>query len=91
MKAVLWTGYGSPDVLNIGDIDKPTPSENELLIKVHATTAFMGDCELRSLQFSWLLSLPIRIYVGFLKPSRIKVLGQEYAGEVVEVGSNVSK
>ncbi len=91
MKAVLWTGYGSPDVLQNGDIEKPTPKPDELLIKVHATTAFMGDCELRSLQFSWLLSLPIRIYVGFLKPSRIKVLGQEYAGEVVEVGSKVSK
>ena len=91
MKAIIWTKYGSPDVLQLGEIEKPTPKADELLIEIKATTAFMGDCELRGLRFSPLLAIPLRIYAGIWKPTRIKVLGQEFAGEVVEIGQDVSQ
>lgn len=89
MKAIVWTNYGSPDVLELQEVEKPTPKENELLIKVHAATAFAGDCELRRLDLPLVIRLPLRIYAGLIKPKRVKVLGQELSGEVVSVGSDV--
>ena len=91
MKAIIWTKYGSPNVLQLGEVEKPTPKADELLIKIQAATAFMGDCEMRGLRFSPLLALPLRIYVGVWKPTRIQVLGQEFAGEVVAVGNTVTQ
>ena len=90
MKAILWTAYGPPDVLQLQDIDKPAPKDDEILIKVHATTVTAGDCEMRSLKFPIWLSLPIRLYVGFKKPTRLTIIGQEIAGEVESVGKNVT-
>ena len=89
MKAVIWTKYGSPEVLQVREIEKPEPKSNEVQVRIYATTAFMGDCEMRGLNFPLHLSLPIRIYVGLLKPKRIRVLGQEFAGEVEKVGEDV--
>ena len=89
MKAIVWTKYGSPDGLQLQDVEKPTPKENEILIKVHATSVTAGDCEMRRLELPLMLSFPVRIYAGFLRPKRIPVLGQELAGEVEEVGKNV--
>lgn len=89
MKAVVWTKYGPPDVLQFSEVEKPIPKENEVLIKVHATTVTAGDCELRRLAFPIWLSLPIRIYAGLIRPIRIKVLGQELAGEIETVGKDV--
>lgn len=91
MKAVIWTKYGSPDVLELKDIDKPTPKDNEIRIKVHAATVTAGDCEFRSLKFPIWLSLPIRLYAGIRKPHRIAVLGQELAGEVEAIGKDVTR
>lgn len=91
MKAILWTAYGPPDVLRLGEVEKPVPREGEVLIRIHATTAFQGDCELRRLKLPFLLGLPLRIYNGIRKPTRITILGQELAGEVEAVGSNVQK
>ncbi len=89
MKAVICTKYGGPEVLQFQEVDKPTPKDNEVLIKIFATTAYEGDCELRSLKFPSLMSLSMRIYVGLRKPRRITILGQELAGEIEAVGKDV--
>jgi NADPH:quinone reductase-like Zn-dependent oxidoreductase len=90
MKAIVWTKYGSPDGLELQDVEKPAPKENEVLIKIYATTAFAGDCELRSLKFPLpLMSLAMRIYVGLIRPKRMTILGQELAGEIEAVGKDV--
>jgi len=90
MKAIVWTKYGSPDSLQLQEIEKPVPKDDEILIKIHATTVTAGDCEMRRLELPLMLSFPVRLYAGFLKPKRIPILGQELAGEVVEVGRNVN-
>ena len=90
MKAVVWTKYGSPDGLRLQEVEKPTPKDNEILVKIQATTVTAGDCEMRRLQLPLMLSLPMRLYAGFLKPKRIPVLGQELAGEVEAVGQDVT-
>jgi len=89
MKAIVWTKYGPPDVLQLKEEAKPTPKDNEVLIKIHATTVTAGDCELRRLKFPLFLSLPMRIYMGLRKPKRITILGQELAGEIESVGKDV--
>lgn len=90
MKAVVWTKYGSPDGLQLQEVEKPAPKDNEILVKIQATTVTAGDCEMRRLQLPLMLSLPMRLYAGFLKPKRIPVLGQELAGEVETVGKSVT-
>jgi 2-desacetyl-2-hydroxyethyl bacteriochlorophyllide A dehydrogenase len=90
MKAIVWTKYGSTEGLQLQDVQKPVPTDDEILIKIHATTVTAGDCEIRRLELPLMLSFPVRIYVGLIKPKRIKILGQELAGEVEEVGSNVN-
>jgi NADPH:quinone reductase-like Zn-dependent oxidoreductase len=89
MKAIVWTNYGPPEVLQFKEVEKPAPKDDELLIKIHATTVTAGDCEMRSLKLPLGLSLPMRLYVGFSKPQRITILGQELAGEVEAVGKDV--
>lgn len=88
MKAIIWTNYGAPDVLQLREIEKPTPKDNELLIRVHAATVTAGDCEMRSFKFPIWLWLPLRLWLGFSKPNK-GILGQELAGEVEAVGKDV--
>jgi len=90
MKAIVWTKYGPPDGLQLREVEKPVPTDDEILIKVRATTVTAGDCEMRRLELPLMLSFPVRLYAGFLRPKRITILGQELAGEVVKVGKNVS-
>lgn len=90
MKAIVWTKYGSPDGLELKDVEKPVPKDNEVLIKIHATTVIAGDCEMRRLEFQPLLAFGIRMYVGLARPKRITILGQEFSGEVEEVGKDVT-
>lgn len=90
MKAILWTKYGSPDGLQLRDVEKPSLKDNEILIKIHASSVTAGDCEMRRLELPLMLSFPMRLYAGFLKPKRITILGQELAGEVVEIGKDVT-
>ena len=91
MKAIVWTNFGPPDVLQLQDIEKPQPKDNEILIKIHATTVTVGDCEMRRLEYPLLMGLVVRMVVGFRKPTRITILGMELAGEVEEVGKEVTK
>ena len=72
MKAIIWTDYGPPDVLQLEEVEKPAPKDNEVLIRIHATTVTKGDCEMRSLKFPLWLSLPMHLYAGIRKPTRIK-------------------
>jgi len=88
MKAIVFTKYGPPDVLQLKDVEKPTPKDDEVLIKIHAATVATADCELRSFTFTLWLWLPLRIMFGVIKP-RIRILGQELAGEIEAVGKNV--
>lgn len=90
MKAILWKKYGSPEVLKIGEVAKPVPKDNEVLIKVYATTVTAGDCELRGLKFSFFFKLVIRVFFGFFKP-RNKILGQELSGVIESVGKDVTQ
>ncbi len=91
MKAIVWTKYGLPDGLQLRDIARPTPKDNEVLIKVHATTATAADTEFRRLKLPLLFSIPLRLYIGFIKPSRITILGTEFAGEIVSAGKEVTR
>jgi NADPH:quinone reductase-like Zn-dependent oxidoreductase len=91
MKSVTWTQYGPPDVLQLKEVLKPTPKDNEVLIRVHAATVTAGDSEIRGLKIPVLLRLPLRIYNGLLKPRKITVLGQELAGEIETVGKDVKR
>ncbi len=90
MKAIVWTKYGSPDGLQLKYVPKPIPKNDEILVKVHATTVTAGDSELQRLKLPMMLSFPMRLYVGLIKPKRITILGQELAGEVEAVGKSVS-
>jgi NADPH:quinone reductase-like Zn-dependent oxidoreductase len=90
MKAILWTAYGPPDVLKLGEVEKPQPKEDQVLVKVLAASVTAGDTEMRRLALPLGLSLPIRIYAGLLRPTRIPILGQEFAGEIIEVGHKVT-
>ncbi len=89
MKAIVWTKYGSPDVLQLREVEKPTPKDNEVLIRIAATTVTAGDCEMRSLKFPILLSLPMRIWIGLRKPKGTTIPGTELAGEIEAVGKDV--
>lgn len=91
MKAIVWTKYGSPEVLQLQKVEKPIPRDHEVLINVHAATVTAGDCEARGLKFPIWLSLPMRLYVGFRKPTRIVILGQELSGEIEAVGKDVTR
>ena len=88
MKAVVMSRFGPPEVLQLKQVTKPVPKDNEVLIKVHATTAFAGDAELRSLKLPVEFRLPFWIYISFFRPKPV-ILGQELAGEVEAVGKEV--
>lgn len=98
MKAVVYTEYGPPDVLQLKEMEKPAPRDNEILIRNHATTVNIGDIwarnfkEITPSRFTMPLPLwlPSRIYFGFTKP-RINILGSEFAGEVEAVGQDVKR
>jgi NADPH:quinone reductase-like Zn-dependent oxidoreductase len=88
MKAIVCTKWGSPDVLELREVEKPIPKDNEVLIRIYATTVTAGDCELRGLKQPLMLQVLMRIGFGLRGPRR-KILGQELAGEIESVGKDV--
>ena len=98
MKAIVYTEYGPPDVLQLKEVEKPAPKDDEILIRNHATTVNIGDIwarnfkEMTPSKFTMPLPLwlPSRMYFGFTKP-RINILGSEFAGEVEAVGKDVKR
>ncbi|MFT5647849.1 MAG: NADPH:quinone reductase-like Zn-dependent oxidoreductase [Aureispira sp.] len=90
MKAVIYKKYGPPSVLKLVDMAKPQPKDNEILVKICATTVTSGDARLRSSNFPALAWLPVRLMYGLFKP-RKEILGHELSGIVEEVGKDVTK
>ena len=91
MRAIVHTKYGPPDELQLKEVEKPAPKDNEVLVKIHATTVITTDCNARNLTFvPKLLWLPMRMQFGFLEP-KIKTLGIDLAGEIEAVGKDVER
>jgi NADPH:quinone reductase-like Zn-dependent oxidoreductase len=88
MRAIVCTGYGPPDVLRLADVPKPVPKDDEVLVRIRATTVSAADCELRRFDFAPWIWLPMRLAFGVFRPRR-RVLGQDLAGDVEAVGGNV--
>jgi NADPH:quinone reductase and related Zn-dependent oxidoreductases len=88
MKAALCTKYGPPNVVKITEIEKPVPKDNEVLIRIYATTVASGDCRVRGRDFPKPLGLIMRLILGIRGPRR-SVLGTELSGEIEAVGKNV--
>lgn len=89
MRAVVCTAYGPPDVLQLASVEKPIPGDNDVLIRIHASTVTMGDCELRGLTLPLWTRIPMRLFMGYRKPKRFTP-GMELAGVIESVGKNVT-
>ncbi|HKL17517.1 MAG TPA: NAD(P)-dependent alcohol dehydrogenase [Halalkalibaculum sp.] len=89
MKAFIVTTYGSPEVLQLRDVEKPTPKDHEVLIRVIATTVSSGDWRIRSLDVPTGFKTISRLIFGFSKP-RQPILGTEFSGEIESIGSSVT-
>ena len=90
MKAVVYYEYGSPDVLQLKEVEKPMPKPNDILVKVFATSVTAGDVRLRASDFPPLVWLPARLIFGLFRPKK-QILGHEWSGVVEQIGSKVSR
>src|SRR3546814_461568 len=83
MKAAIYTRYGEPEVVSVRDVPRPVPRDNDVLVKVHASTVNRTDCGFRSAEY-----FISRLFSGLLRPKN-NILGCEFAGEVAAIGKNV--
>ena len=91
MKAILHTKFGPLDELQLKEVEKPVPKDNEVLIKIHATTVTTSDCNARNFTFvPKSFRFPSRMIFGFRKP-KINILGVDLAGEIEAVGKDVKR
>src|SRR5512141_739811 len=91
MKAIVYNEYGSADVLHLAEVPKPAPKDNEVLIKIHASTVTAGDCNARGFTFVPPgFGFMARLMFGLRKPKQ-PILGTELSGEIVEVGKDVKR
>ena len=90
MKAVVCTKYGPPEVLKIREVEKPVPGDDEILIKVHATSVTSADTRNTGFKVPLSFWLPARLALGFRSP-KINILGAELSGEIESVGRDVTK
>jgi len=86
MKASIYRRYGPPDVVQLEDVAKPAPKDNEILVRVHATTVCATDSRVRKAEY-----FIFRLFIGLSKPRKPVIAGVEFSGRVVQVGRDVSR
>jgi NADPH:quinone reductase-like Zn-dependent oxidoreductase len=90
MKAIICTKYGPPEVLQLKEVEKPTSKDNEVLIKIYATSVTASDCIIRGFKLPYTMWIPARLALGISKP-RKAILGLVLSGEIEKVGDNVKQ
>jgi len=90
MKAVVCTRYGAPEVLQIREMPKPSPTDNEVLVRIRATAVTASDVFVRGLQLPWRYRIPMRLAIGLTRPRRA-IIGLVLAGDIESVGKHVQR